>query len=119
MNAGMASKPILFAGILLLLVGIVVRKVTSFPSLGLIMILLGIGCKTFYIIAAIREGLYRPGPEIWLLFVGLALFLCGLYLRGTDFFINPVYLIFTGLTMKVLFVLRFIQLIRRVRQAES
>jgi hypothetical protein len=115
----MASKSILFAGIILLVAGIVIRKATGFSIAGLIVILLGVGCKTYYIIGAIRSGLYRPGPEIWLLFVGLALFLGGLYLRGSDFFIDPVYLIGLGLTMKILFVIRFIQLVRHSRQAST
>ncbi len=113
----MPSKNVLFAGILLLLVGIVVRKATSFASVGLIMILLGVACKTYYIVGAIRAGVYRPGAEIWLLFVGLALFLGGLYLRSTGFVIDPLYLIVTGLALKILFVVRFVQLIRQSRRA--
>ena len=114
--ASKASKPILYIGILLLLVGIAVRKMSSYPLIGLVMILAGVGLKTFYIIAAIRSGLYKPGKELWLLFVGLTLFLSGLYLRDTDFVVDPRLLIVIGLILKVLFIIRFIQLVRGSRK---
>jgi hypothetical protein len=113
----MPSKIILFAGILLLITGVTVRKVSPFPSAGLFMILLGVALKTYYIVGAIRSGMYRPGAEMWLLFVGLSLFLGGLYLRNKGFFIDPIYLIVTGLVLKILFVVRFIQLVRQSRRA--
>ena len=113
----MPSKITLFAGILLLIAGIIVRKASSFPSTGLFMILLGVALKTYYIVGAVRSGLYRPGAEMWLLFVGLSLFLGGLYLRNRGFFIDPIYLIVTGLALKILFVVRFIQLVRQSRGA--
>jgi len=118
MNTQAAPKQILFVGIGLLVIGILVRKMTSFSLAGLMLILVGVGFKTFYILAAIRSGVYKPGRELWLLFVGLGLFLGGLYMRRTDFVINPLYLILTGLTMKVLYVVRFIQLVRQSRQEE-
>ena len=114
--ASKASKPILYIGILLLLVGIVVRKMSSYHLMGLVMILAGVGLKTFYIIAAIRSGLYKPGKELWLLFVGLALFLSGLYLRDTDFFVDARLMIVIGLVLKVLFIIRFIQMVRETRK---
>ena len=113
----MPSKIILFAGIFLLITGIIVRKASPFPSAGLFMILLGVALKAYYIVGAIRSGMYRPGAEIWLLFVGLSLFLGGLYLRNRDFIISPMFLIVTGLTLKILFVVRFIQLVRQSRRA--
>ena len=105
-------------GIALLLGGILVRKMTDQSLTGLALILMGVGLKTYYIVDAARSGLYRPGPELWLLFVGLALFLGGLYLSrsGTPSFVDPLYLILTGLTLKALFVIRFIQLMRKARQ---
>ena len=87
--------------------------------IGLLLILLGVGLKTYYIVAAVRSGIYKPGAELWLLFSGLVLFLGGLYLRrsGADAWIDPIYLILIGLTLKVLFVIRFIQIVRRARNA--
>lgn len=112
-----SKKGLLFAGIALLVLGILVRKMTDLGLVGLMLILLGVGLKTYYIVDAARSGLYKPGRELWLLFAGLALFLGGLYLRrsGTEVLIDPIYLIVIGLVLKVLFVIRFIQLVRRER----
>lgn len=114
-----AKKTWLFAGIVLLVAGILVRRMTDFPMIGLLMIFLGVGLKTYYIVAAARSGIYKPGAELWLLFSGLVLFLGGLYLRrsGAEVGIDPIYLILIGLTLKALFVIRFIQIVRRVRNA--
>ena len=114
-----AKKSLLFAGIILLVVGILVRKMTDFSLIGLLLILLGVGLKTYYIVEAARSGIYKPGRELWLLFSGLALFLGGLYLKrsGSDAWIDPIYLIVIGLTLKVLFVIRFIQIVRKTRNA--
>ena len=116
MGASAPKKAVLFSGIGFLILGIVLRKVSDYPSVGLILILTGVGLKTYYIIQAIRSGLYTPGVELWFLFVGLALFLTGLYLRGKEFFINPTYLIVLGISLKVLFIVRFIQIVRNNRQ---
>ncbi len=116
MGASAPKKAVLFSGIGFLILGIVLRKVTDYPSIGLILILTGVGLKTYYIIQAIRIGLYTPGAEIWFLFAGLALFLMGLYLRGKEFFIDPNYLIVLGISLKILFIVRFIQIVRNNRQ---
>ncbi len=110
------KKQILFIGIGLLILGIVLRKLSGYPTAGLLLILSGVALKTFYIIRAARSGLYRPGRELWFLLLGLSLFLGGLYLRGSDFFFDPVYLIVLGLTLKILFIFRFIQIVRARRQ---
>lgn len=115
MNQKRSRKPILYSGIALLVLGILIRKMTGFPIAGLFMIIVGVAFKTYYILASIRSGEYKPGKEIWLLFIGLALFLTGLYLRKTGFVINPLYLIIAGLILKTLFIIRFIQLVRRGR----
>ena len=110
------KKTVLFAGIGLLIAGILLRKLSDFPALGLSLILLGVGFKTYYILRAARSGLYAPGKELWLLFVGLTLFLGGLYLRGMDMNFNSTYLIVLGLVLKVLFIIRFIQIVRTHRE---
>ena len=107
------SKSILFLGIILLVVGILVRKLSAYPSLGLLILLTGVGLKTYYIIAKVKTGEYKPGKELWFLFVGLCLFLSGLYLRGKDLFIDPSFLIVLGIGLKVVFIIRFIQKVRR------
>ena len=106
------KKAILFTGIGLLVLGIVLRAATDSRLAGLFLILTGVSLKTYYIIAAVRSGLYKPGKELWLLFIGLACFLSGLYLRGTDLPVDPIYLIVLGLGLKILFIIRFIQMVR-------
>lgn len=110
----MKSKTLLFIGILLLILGIVIRKMTSLEVLGLIFILTGVLCKTVYIIAKVRSGEYQPGKELIFLGVGLILFLSGLYLRNLDQnFIDPSYLIVSGIGLKIIFIIRFIQILRK------
>lgn len=112
MLADPPKKPVLFAGISFLILGILLRKISGYPAIGLFLILLGVGLKTYYIIQAIRSGLYPPGKELWLLFIGLTSFLGGLYLRGKPFLLNPIYLIILGLGLKIIFIIRFIQMVR-------
>lgn len=109
----MKSKFLLFTGIFLLVLGIVFRKITSLEVFGLFLIISGVLCKTIYIIAKAKSGEYKPGKELIFLFTGLLLFLSGLYLRShPQNLINPLYLIITGLILKIIFVFRFIYLIR-------
>jgi hypothetical protein len=121
MAASPPIKSVLFAGIGFLILGILLRKLSGYPAIGLFLILFGVGLKTYYIIQAIRSGLYRPGKELWLLFIGLTLFLGGLYLRGKPFKMNPIYLIILGLGLKIIFIIRFIQMVRlnRDKKIES
>jgi hypothetical protein len=116
MSAEPPKKTVLFSGIGLLIAGILLRKLSDFQNLGLLVILLGVGLKTYYILRAIRSGLYEPGKELWLLFAGLTFFLGGLYLRGESLVLNPTYFIVFGLALKILFIIRFIQIVRINRQ---
>jgi threonine/homoserine efflux transporter RhtA len=110
----MKSKALLFIGILLLILGIIIRKMTSLEVLGLIFILTGVLCKTVYIIAKARSGEYQPGKELIFLGVGLVFFLSGLYLRNLDQnLIDPSYLIVFGIALKIFFIIRFIQILRK------
>ncbi len=87
---------------------------TSLEVLGLLFILLGVLCKTVYIIAKARSGEYQPGRELIFLGVGLILFLSGLYMRNLDQnLIDPSYLIVSGIGLKIIFIIRFIQIIRK------
>ena len=104
----------------MLLLGILVRKLTEFEDFGLMMILLGVTCKTIYIIAKIRNGEYRPGKELIYLFLGLLLFMTGIVLRKSDSaLIYPIYLILSGLLLKIIYVIKFIRIVKRGRIAES
>ena len=110
----MARKSLLFVGIVLLVVGILIRKLTGLDVFGLLMIITGVICKTVYIVAKARSGEYKPGKELIFLGLGLLLFLSGLYLRSIEQeIINPTYLIVAGLSLKIVFIIRFIQIVRR------
>ena len=108
----MKTKWPLFLGIALLVAGIVMRKLTDYSLVGLAMILSGVALKTYYIIGKARSGEYRPGSELWFLFLGLALFFLGLYLKNRESVIEPLYLILTGIALKVVFIIKFIRLTR-------
>ena len=106
----------MFTGIFLLILGIIIRKMTSFQLIGLILIIAGVLCKTVYIISKARSGEYIPGKELIFLVVGLLLFLTGLYMRNLEQnLIDPTYLIVIGLGLKILFIIRFIQIVRKVK----
>lgn len=108
----MQSKKLLFLGITLLVFGIVFRKFTDLTGLGLSMILIGVGCKTIYIIAKAKSGEYKPGKELIWLFLGLALFLTGLVLKSNSPGIFSIVLIISGLSLKLLFILIFIRKVK-------
>ena len=109
----MKSKSLLFAGITLLVVGILLKKMTQMDVIGLAAIITGVAFKTIYIVSKVRNGEYKPGTELFILAVGLLLFFTGLYLRGIEQnLIKPIYLIVLGLTLKIIFIIKFIQIIR-------
>ena len=112
----MKSKALLFSGIFLLILGMITRKMTSLELIGLLLIIVGVLCKTVYIVSKARSGEYTPGKELIFLGVGLLLFLTGLYMRNLEQnLIDPTYLIVIGLGLKILFIIRFIQIVRKVR----
>lgn len=112
----MKSKWTLFTGILLLILGIIIRKTTELGSEGLILIIVGVVFKTYYIISKARSGEYKPGYEMIFLFVGLAMFLSGLYLRSHEPPFSPALLIVPGILLKVLFIVLFIIKVRKTRK---
>ncbi|TXG36748.1 hypothetical protein [Seonamhaeicola maritimus] len=112
----MKSKSLLFAGIILLLIGILIRKLTHMEVAGLILIIIGVTCKTVYIIKKAKSGEYQPGKELLILIFGLILFLTGLYFKSLEFpIIKPIYLIISGIVLKISFIIRFIQVTRSTK----
>jgi uncharacterized membrane protein len=112
----MKSKALLFTGIFLLILGIVLRKMTPYENLGLVLIIIGVLCKTVYIISKARSGEYVPGKELIFLGVGLLLFLSGLYMRSLEQnLIDPTYMIVIGICLKLFFIIRFIQIVRSAK----
>lgn len=113
----MTKKSLLFIGIFLLVIGILIRKLTDFESVGLVLILIGVACKTIYIIGKIKTGEYKPGRELYFLFIGLILFLGGIYMRkeNVGFFIPAIIFIITGLSLKIIFIVLFIKKLKDAR----
>ena len=113
----MKSKGLLFTGILLLVVGIILRKTTQLDTIGLVSILTGVLLKTSYIILKIKRGEYKPGKELILLVVGLSIFFTGLYLRKSDpTQMEPIYLMVLGIILKVGFIIGFIRNVRSLKK---
>jgi hypothetical protein len=113
----MESKYLLFTGIISLSLGIFLRATNHLENLGLSLIIIGVVCKVIYIINKMKKGEYKPGIELFCLGLGLLLFFVGLYcIDPKHLFLKPVYFIVLGLTLKIIFVVRFIQIIRSVKK---
>jgi len=108
----MKSKKLLFLGIVLLVIGIILRKLTDMTGMGLFLILTGVACKTIYIIAKAKSGEYRPGRELIWLFLGLALFLTGLVLKSYAPGMVSSVIIISGLSLKLVFIVLFIKKVK-------
>lgn len=109
----MKSKVLLFIGIILLVAGIILKKMTQMEALGLTLIIIGVTFKSIYILTKVKSGEYKPGKELIFLVVGLLFFFTGLYLRGNEqALIKPIYLIVFGITLKIIFIIRFIQIVQ-------
>jgi 1,4-dihydroxy-2-naphthoate octaprenyltransferase len=104
----MKSKWTLFAGIILLILGIIIRRTTGLAVEGLGIIIMGVLLKTYYIVRKAKSGEYILGYELAFLFIGLAIFLTGLYLRSHNLPFNPIILIVSGISLKVVFIILFI-----------
>jgi len=106
-------KRLLLIGIFLLVVGVILKKSTNMDILGLLLIITGVTFKAIYILAKVKSGEYKPGKELFFLVAGLLFFFTGLYLQKINqSLIDPIYFIFFGLTLKVIFIIRFIKIVR-------
>lgn len=109
----MKFKGLLFTGIFLLVIGILTKALTEFDVLGLALIVFGVVLKAFYIIIKAIKGEYKPGKEMFFLVFGLIFFFIGMYYSELiDSIINPLYFIILGIILKIVFVLKFIQILR-------
>ncbi len=110
----MKERLLLYAGILLLAGGIVLKSVTEVSLLSMSLMGAGVLAKVTYVFLKIKSGEYKPGSEVFLLIGGLLLFFSGIYLRAEAFdSFNPAYLILMGLAMKATFIILFIIKIRQ------
>ena len=109
----MKSKALLFTGIIILILGIVVRKTTAMAIPGLALIIVGVTLKTTYIILKAKSGEYEPGKELLFLAFGLSIFFYGLHLRDVEnAFIKPIFPILLGISLKVIYIIRFSQIVK-------
>jgi hypothetical protein len=114
------SKAFLFIGIILLVVGIILINKVEMDMLGLVAIVTGVTIKIIYIFAKVKSGEYKPGKELMLLVIGLLLFLTGLYLQGINqTLIKPIYLITFGIILKILFIIKFIQIVQSKKKSNT
>lgn len=108
----MKSKLILFSGILLLTTGIILRIFTDSGFVAILLIIVGVGLKAYYIISKARSGEYKPGYELVFLFVGLTLFFTGLYFRSHEPSYHYVLLMVSGLILKLVYIILFVLKVR-------
>ena len=101
----MKLKWLLFVGIALLTSGILLKKFSELSIEPILLIIVGVLLKTYYIIGKVRNGEYKPGSELGILLIGLCLFLSGLYFRSHEGPFNATYLIAAGISLKVVFVI--------------
>jgi len=111
----MNKKWPLIAGIIMLTAGIILRKTTDLGMGAVAIIITGVLLKVYYIIGKIRSGEYSPGYEMAFLFVGLGMFLTGLYFKNTGSDFNSALLMVPGVTLKIVFVLVFIRKSRKMK----
>lgn len=111
----MKTKWPLYLGIILLTVGIVLNKITNWQPIPLVILLMGVAFKVSYIVYKYRMGEYKPGGEVYLLMIGLILFLTGLYFKSHPVELHHAFLMAPGIVFKMGFILIFIFKTRRVQ----
>lgn len=115
----LGTKKTLFTGIILLILGIVLKKTTDLTIFPYALMICGVLLKIFYIVRKVQTGEYKPGYELFFVFLGLTLFFTGIYLRNEG--VNPLgtILFFTGITLKIIFVVIFIKKVKNQRILKS
>jgi len=108
----MKLKWALFSGIFLLTTGVLLRMFTELRFVAILLIIVGVLFKTFYIISKARRGEYQPGYELLFLFVGLTFFFSGLYFRVHKPTYPFVFLMVSGLILKIVYIILFIVKVR-------
>ena len=100
----------------MLTVGILLKKFSDLTLVPILLMTVGVIFKILYLIGKARSGEYKPGIELAFLFLGLLLFFSGLYVRSHEFAFNAAYLIGSGITLKILFVVLAISKMRSQRK---
>lgn len=109
----MKQKWPLFLGILLLTLGIILKKTTQLSVEPMVIMTLGVALKVYYIADKARKGLYHAGYELVALMIGLLLFFTGIYFKNNDPEMPYLLLMISGIALKVFFIVVFIRKTRR------
>ncbi len=105
----MKSIYLIFVGLFLLIAGIVMKYVTDLNVLPVILMAAGGLFKLAYILLKIVRREYKPGFEVLLLLSGLLLFFTGKNLQRDPDIAYAMFMMITGIGLKILFVLLFIR----------
>ena len=100
----------------MLTLGIVLKQYDFSRSAPMLLIITGVICKVYYIIAKAKSGEYKPGIELIFLMIGLLLFLSGTYLKSHEPIFNPFFLIIPGILFKTLFIVLVILNLKKNRK---
>lgn len=111
----MKPKHLIIVGIVLLVSGIVARFVWNDSFFPILMMISGTMCKLIFIVVSIRNKTYKPGKEMFLLYLGLCVFFTGLYFKRHGVDMAPL-LMSMGIVMKLLFVILFIKKFKAAKQ---
>lgn len=110
----MKNKIFLFAGIAMLVAGIVLKPETNSPLWPYMLMTLGVGLKLYYVLQKILRGEYKPGYETLFLLSGLTLFFTGIYLRSVSHTVlPPMWFMVSGIALKTTFIVAFILKIKQ------
>ena len=108
MQSKMTGKWPLYAGMLILVTGVLLKILSPLGFSATLIIMLGAAFKIFYIIQKIKNKEYKPGIEMLILYTGVALFFTGVYLKSKGSSFNPYFLMGPGIAMKLTFIIAFI-----------
>lgn len=103
------GKGLLYLGLIMLTIGLLIRYLSAYQSIAFVLVIVGVMAKVIYLVSKIKKSTYRPGVELILLFVGLALFFTGIYMRSHNFAEVYPYFMITGIILKVAFIIMFIR----------
>lgn len=104
-NKLMRKKILLYVGILLLVVGLILKFTVTSNFISYSFIIAGIALKLIYLIKSVVTKEVKLGGEMFLLIIGISFVLIGAHLKTTSnyFMLHPV-LITVGVVCKIIFV---------------
>lgn len=105
----MNLKFLLYSGLVILAIGIILRYLSSYPNVGLVLIVSGVLLKLIYIAIAIINRRYKPGKEFLLLIIGLLLLFLGLWHKLNVSIMVGYSMVFVAVLLKAVFIVLFIK----------